>query len=169
MTTILTSRTTVTLLSVTALALSTKLFYDYVIRDTVKTHRQREKKNKLPPLHQRHTVEICLSDIESAKNAIKGGANSIELCADRPEGGTTPSIGLIEECVKVCREHSVQVHVLIRPRAGDFVYSKEEFEVIQRDIIAAKNAGVDGKPVIYNLYCVDIFVSMCTKYLTLCE
>lgn len=140
------SRTTaVTILALTATALSIKLLYDYVIKDNVKARQLRDKKNSLPSLHHRHTIEICLSDIESAKQAIKGGANSIELCADRPEGGTTPSIGLIEQCVRVCREHNVQVHVLIRPRAGDFVYSHDEFEVIQRDVIAAKNAGVDGK------------------------
>lgn len=92
-----------------------------------------------------HTVEIMVTDIESAKEAIKGGANSLELCANRLEGGTTPSIGFIEEVVKLCRSLSVEVNVLIRPRPGDFVYSEAEFELIQRDILAAKVAGVDGE------------------------
>jgi copper homeostasis protein len=96
----------------------------------------------------RRTIEICLSDIESVRHAIRGGATSVEICSDRPEGGTTPSIGLVEEAVKLCSKHNVEVHVLIRPRAGDFVYSKEEFEVMKRDILAAKVAGADGKSVI---------------------
>jgi hypothetical protein len=92
-----------------------------------------------------HTVEIMVCDIESVFQAIRGGANSLELCTNKAEGGTTPSIGLIEEVVNVCRTISVEVNVLIRPRGGDFVYSDAEFELIQRDILAAKRAGVDGK------------------------
>jgi len=91
------------------------------------------------------TVEICICDIESARHAVNGGANSLELCSNRMEGGTTPSIGFIEECVKLCRSFDVEVHVLIRPRAGDFVYTVEEFEVMERDIMAAKMSGADGK------------------------
>jgi hypothetical protein len=92
-----------------------------------------------------HTVEVMVCDVESVYQAIRGGANSLELCTNKSEGGTTPSIGLIEEVVNVCRTISVEVNVLIRPRGGDFVYSDAEFELIQRDILAAKRAGVDGK------------------------
>lgn len=91
-----------------------------------------------------HTVEIMVTDIESAHQAVKGGANSLELCANRVEGGTTPSIGFIEEVVNICRTTSIEVNVLIRPRPGDFVYSPAEFELIQKDIFAAKLAGADG-------------------------
>lgn len=91
-----------------------------------------------------HTVEIMVTDIESAIHAIKGGCNSLELCANRMEGGTTPSIGFIEEVVRLCQGLSIEVNVLIRPRPGDFLYSELEFELIQRDILAALNIGVDG-------------------------
>jgi hypothetical protein len=60
------------------------------------------------------TVEVCLSDIESANNARRGGCNSIEVCSDRPQGGITPSYGLVEEIVR--NKGDVDVHVLIRPR-----------------------------------------------------
>lgn len=106
------------------------------------------KPKDIQSVEMRRTIEICLSDIESVRHAIRGGATSVEICSDRPEGGTTPSIGLVEEAVKLCSKHNVEVHVLIRPRAGDFVYSKEEFEVMKRDILAAKVAGADGKSVI---------------------
>lgn len=90
-------------------------------------------------------IEICVSDYESAKQAIHGGALSLELCSDRSGGGITPSMGLIEQCVQLVKGTEVELHVLIRPRPGDFVYSDDEFEIIQRDIIAAKVAGADGE------------------------
>jgi copper homeostasis protein len=95
-------------------------------------------------LQQCHIVEICVSDISSAIVAIQGGATSIELCSNRLEGGVTPSIGFVEECVRICRSLSVEVHVLVRPRPGGFVYSLEEFEVIMKDISSFVVAGVDG-------------------------
>jgi copper homeostasis protein len=102
------------------------------------------KKRESLKLQQSHTVEICVSDISSAIAAIHGGATSLELCSNRLEGGVTPSIGFVEECVRVCRNLSVEVHVLVRPRPGGFVYSPEEFEVIIRDISSFVAVGVDG-------------------------
>jgi copper homeostasis protein len=90
-------------------------------------------------------VEICLSDIQSAQQAVLGGANAIELCSNRKEGGITPSIGLVEECVQIFASRNIQINVLIRPRPGDFVYTDSEFQTIQRDIIAVKEAGADGE------------------------
>ena len=70
------------------------------------------------------TIEISVSDIESAYQAWCGGANSLELCSNRSEGGTTPSLGLIEECVSRFQlQGCLEIHVLIRPRPGHFVYS----------------------------------------------
>lgn len=95
-------------------------------------------------------IEICLSDVQSAMNAATGGATSIELCVDRTmAGGVTPSYGLISQTVqKVAAINSdVEVHVLIRPRDGDFVYSDTEFEVILADIEVAKRAGAHGNDV----------------------
>ena len=73
---------------------------------------------------QQPIIEISVSDIESAYQAWSGGANSLELCANRSEGGTTPSLGLVEECLSRFQlQGCLEIHVLIRPRPGNFVYS----------------------------------------------
>jgi hypothetical protein len=96
--------------------------------------------------HHRHIIEICLSDIESVKRAISGGVNSIELCVDRARsGGLTPSYGLIKEACRVASESETKVHILIRPRDGNFVYSDDEFDIMLRDIIVARDAGAHGR------------------------
>lgn len=87
------------------------------------------------------TVEICVDSVESAVAAQTGGADRVELCDNLLEGGTTPSFGAIE----VARELlDIKLHVIIRPRGGDFLYSATEFEIMKRDIAAAKQLGVDG-------------------------
>lgn len=96
---------------------------------------------------QAATVEVCLSDISSAVAAARAGCTSIELCVDRiSAGGVTPSQGLISLVVKRVLEIDldVKVHVLIRPRDGDFCYSEDEFAVMLHDIEAAKAAGAHG-------------------------
>ena len=75
-------------------------------------------------IHVDPIVEISVSDIESAYQAWSGGANSLELCANRSEGGTTPSLGLVEECVSRFQlPGCCEIHILLRPRPGNFVYS----------------------------------------------
>lgn len=77
-----------------------------------------------PTTSNRPVIEVCVSDIESACSAWRGGATSIELCANRLEGGITPSVGLVEECVTRFQAQGLfEVHVLIRPRPGDFHYT----------------------------------------------
>lgn len=86
-------------------------------------------------------LEICAGDIESVYAAARGGADRVELCAALGEGGVTPSIGFIREARKV---PGLKLHVLIRPRGGDFVYTPEEIDAMVADIQAAKNEGADG-------------------------
>jgi copper homeostasis protein len=88
--------------------------------------------------------EVCVESADGVRAALAGGADRVELCADLAVGGTTPSLGLIEWTAKVAHAAGMAVHVLIRPRGGDFVYSAEEEDVMTRDIRAARGAGADG-------------------------
>lgn len=86
-------------------------------------------------------LEICANSIESALNAQNGGADRIELCTHLEVGGLTPSHGLI----KVAKELiNIPIYVLIRPRAGDFVYSKIEMEVMKEDVQFCAEMGCAG-------------------------
>ncbi len=86
-------------------------------------------------------AEICVESVQSAVAAEKGGAQRVELCAGLSEGGTTPSAGMIELTRKSI---NIGLHVLIRPRRGDFLYSDSEFAIMKKDIEVAKALGVDG-------------------------
>ena len=86
-------------------------------------------------------VEICANSVRSCIEAERGGAVRVELCAAIPEGGTTPSWG---EMVVARRAISIDMNVIIRPRAGDFLYSDLEFEAMVADIDAARRAGANG-------------------------
>jgi copper homeostasis protein len=86
-------------------------------------------------------IEVCAPTLEAAIAANKSGAERIELCQDIEKGGITPSYADIEYCV---RNLKLKTNVLVRPRAGNFVYSDEEFEVIKKDILYCKNLGVNA-------------------------
>src|SRR5579871_5185752 len=86
-------------------------------------------------------IEVCVDSVASAVAAERGGAGRVELCSDLLEGGITPSIGLIE---LIRARISIDLHVMIRPRPGDFCYSEEEIDVMRRDIEVAKSLQVDG-------------------------
>src|SRR5699024_3961675 len=86
-------------------------------------------------------IEICVDSVQSAYAAGKGGARRIELCNSLTEGGTTPSAGVIA----VVRQHiSIAMHVRIRTRRGDFLFSDLEFEIMKMDIVLAKELGANG-------------------------
>lgn len=85
-------------------------------------------------------IEIAVQDVAGARIAHDAGADRIELCSALDVGGLTPSIGLIEACVEV----GIPVHVLVRPRPGDFVYDADEMAVIERDIRRVVHAGAAG-------------------------
>lgn len=88
-----------------------------------------------------YKLEVCVDNLQSAVNALAGGAHRIELCAALSEGGVTPSYGLIEAAKHVGLP---KVHVLIRPRGGNFVYSDAEIDCMLHDIKKCKKCGVDG-------------------------
>ena len=86
-------------------------------------------------------VEVCANSFESARNAQAAGADRIELCSELGVGGITPSYGLLKQI----REHiSIPVHVLIRPRSGDFTYSEVEFEIMKNNVKLCVDLGFEG-------------------------
>ena len=90
---------------------------------------------------QRFIIEVCVDSVESAMAAERGGADRVELCDNLLEGGTTPSAGAIA----IARERlGIKLHVIIRPRGGDFCYSDVEFAVMRHDIALAAQLGADG-------------------------
>ncbi|KAJ3892881.1 copper homeostasis CutC domain-containing protein [Lentinula edodes] len=90
-------------------------------------------------------VEVCVDSVESAMNAVRGGANRLELCGNLGlGGGTTPSLGLLKEVRKAIESFKVPLMVMIRPRTGDFLYSESEMQVMLEDIRIFKENGVVG-------------------------
>ena len=88
-----------------------------------------------------YRLEICAFNLASALVAQQAGADRVELCAGPEEGGTTPSPGTITMARQQVR---IQLYPIIRPRGGDFLYSDEEYAVMQRDIAFCKTAGCNG-------------------------
>jgi copper homeostasis protein len=88
--------------------------------------------------------EICIDSVAGVRAAAEAGAARVELCASLIEGGVTPSIGAVAKGVAAAAGRRVKVHVIIRPRGGDFLYSDDEFAVMRNDIAAVKAAGADG-------------------------
>ena len=88
-------------------------------------------------------VEICASNFESAVAAWQGGADRIELCTKLSVGGVTPPKDLID---KVISEINIPVHVLVRPRAGNFCFSETEIrDMIHSEISCAKSFWMSGR------------------------
>jgi len=86
-------------------------------------------------------LEVCVDSTFSLEAALEGGADRIELCSSLGEGGLTPSYGFMKLAKKIS---NIPVFALIRPRSGNFVYSKNELEIIFEDIEIAKALGADG-------------------------
>lgn len=91
---------------------------------------------------KKYCFEICANSVESCVAAQAGGADRVELCAGIPEGGTTPSCGDIATARELLT--TTRLHVIIRPRGGDFLYSPIEQRIMLKDIETARNLGADG-------------------------
>lgn len=89
----------------------------------------------------KRTIEVCANSFESALAAQNGGADRIELCSALDLGGITPSFGLISLCKQ---ELTIPINVLIRPREGDFHYTRTEIEQMAEDIALCGELGVNG-------------------------
>lgn len=89
-----------------------------------------------------YQFEVCANSVESCIAAQAGGANRVELCAGIPEGGTTPSYGDIVIAREVLTK--TRLHVIIRPRGGDFLYSPIEQRIMLKDISNAHRLEADG-------------------------
>jgi copper homeostasis protein len=85
-------------------------------------------------------VEICVEGVASAIAAASGGADRIEVCENLAVGGVTPSSGAIWAAMRM----NIPVHVLIRPRGGDFRYQEPELYVMHHDIVAARMLGASA-------------------------
>ncbi|MCL2414334.1 MAG: copper homeostasis protein CutC [Bacteroidales bacterium] len=86
-------------------------------------------------------IEVCADSVESALIAQVAGAHRVELCTNLPEGGTTPSLGVLNLARK---RLSIKLYVLIRPRGGDFLYNDLEFEIMKSEIEHCGKIGCDG-------------------------
>lgn len=89
-----------------------------------------------------YKFENCANSVESCLEAQRAGIDRVELCAGIPEGGTTPSYGDIVVARKLLT--TTKLHVIIRPRGGDFLYSDVEKEIMLEDVRMARRLGVDG-------------------------
>ncbi len=87
------------------------------------------------------TIEVVATSVQSCINAQAGGARRIELCSALATAGVTPSSGLIQ---LVKNYVTIPIYVMIRPREGDFCYSRPELEVMKQDIENCKVMGADG-------------------------
>ena len=89
----------------------------------------------------RFFLEVCVDSVESAIEAQAGGADRLELCADLVIGGTTPSEALFR---RVRQTVDLPIHVMIRPRFGDFLYTEHEYQIMLDCVTTYKNLGADG-------------------------
>lgn len=89
-----------------------------------------------------HTcLEVCVDSFDSAMAAIQGGANRLELCSCLMAGGLTPEVELLEQ---IRSKSDIAIRCLMRPRAGDFLYTREEIQRMERQIGRLRDAGADG-------------------------
>lgn len=90
---------------------------------------------------EKRILEVCVDSLASARAAIAGGADRLELCSALAVGGLTPYCALLEQ---IRKESSIPVRCLMRPRGGDFLYTPEEIQMMAAQIRQLKEVGADG-------------------------
>lgn len=88
-----------------------------------------------------YVLEVCVDSVESALAATAGGATRLELCSSLITGGLSPSLALFREIRKRC---DTRIHVLLRPRFGDFLYTDAETDVLCEEVKMFREAGAEG-------------------------
>lgn len=86
-------------------------------------------------------LEICVDSLSSARHAIAAGADRLELCSALAVGGLTPYTALLQQ---IREESDISIRCLMRPRAGDFLYTADELALLRRQLLELKQAGADG-------------------------
>ncbi len=86
-------------------------------------------------------LEICVDSLASARSAIAGGADRLELCSALALGGLTPYTALLSQ---IRQESDIPVRCLMRTRPGDFLYTPEEIALMAAQIKALRDAGANG-------------------------
>lgn len=86
-------------------------------------------------------LEVCIDSLASARAAIKGGADRLELCSALAVGGLTPYRELLQQ---IREESDIQIRSMLRPRGGDFLYTEDEIMLIAAQIETLRSAGSDG-------------------------
>lgn len=89
----------------------------------------------------RGKLEVCVDSVESAAIAKEAGADRLEVCGNLMIGGTTPGVSQFRQIRRLC---DIPLHVLVRPRFGDFLYTDAEFQMIEEDILMFRELGADG-------------------------
>lgn len=88
--------------------------------------------------------EFCAENHTDIVSAIACGAQRIELCDNLAVGGTTPSSGVVSHVCRLGQAHQVPIMTMIRPRGGDFVYTRDEMAIMLEDIAMARSCGTNG-------------------------
>lgn len=86
-------------------------------------------------------LEVCVDSLASARAAIAGGADRLELCSALAIGGLTPYLELLQQ---IREESNIPIRCLMRPRAGDFLYTAEEIRMMAAQVEALRKAGANG-------------------------
>jgi copper homeostasis protein len=92
-------------------------------------------------LPRRPIVEACVETVDEARSAEAGGASRLELCANLAEGGTTPDEATVRAVVNAV---AIPAFIMIRPRAGSFVYTDAELADMERQVVRAQTRGANG-------------------------